>query len=72
MTKGFDALVGVCALGAKASACLRGAETFSLQSVMKLIVGVAVLDALDHQGWKLADSVIVRKQDLSLSMQPIG
>ena len=29
-------------------------------------------NALDHQGWKLADSVIVRKQDLSLSMQPIG
>ncbi len=72
LTKGFDARVGVCAVGVKESACLRGAETFSLQSVMKLIVGVAVLDAVDHQGWKLADPVIVRKQDLSLSMQPIA
>lgn len=72
LTTGFDARVGVCALGAKESACLRGTETFSLQSVMKLIVGVAVLDAVDHQGWTLADPVIVRKEDLSLSMQPIA
>ena len=39
---------------------------------MKLIVSIAVMDAVDKRGWKLSDPVLLRKQDLSLYMQPIS
>ena len=38
---------------------------------MKLIVSITVMDAVDKRGWKLSDPVLLRKQDLSLYMQPI-
>jgi len=72
LTKGFDGRVGVCVLGDKALACARGAELFSIQSVMKMIVGMAVLDAVDNRGWKLDESLLFRKQDLSVYQQPIA
>jgi beta-lactamase class A len=39
---------------------------------MKLLVGIAVMDAVDHRGWALTDAVIVRRQDLSLAVQPLA
>lgn len=39
---------------------------------MKLVAGAAVMDAIDHRNWRLADSVIVRREDLSLFVQPIA
>ncbi|WP_035957842.1 class A beta-lactamase [Bryobacter aggregatus] len=70
--KSIDGRVGICVRDADTTTCVRGAERFSLQSVMKLVVGIAVLDAVDHRGWKLEDPVLVRKQDLSLFVQPIS
>ena len=51
---------------------MHGGQSFSLQSVMKLIVSFAVLDAIDHQQLSLDDQVIVHRQDLSLYVQPIA
>jgi beta-lactamase class A len=39
---------------------------------MKLLVGFAVMDAVDHRRWRLDDGVVIRKQDLSLAVQPLA
>jgi beta-lactamase class A len=72
LTDGFDGRVGVCALDAKGPICVAGAEHFSMQSVMKLIVGMAVMDAVDHGQLHLQDAVVVRREDLSLFVEPIA
>jgi beta-lactamase class A len=64
--------IGVCVQSAKGVSCVRADEPFPLQSVMKLVVGVAVLDAVDRRGWKLDEAVVLHKQDLSLYQQPIA
>jgi beta-lactamase class A len=51
--------------------CVRGDERFSLQSVMKLVVGMAVLAAVDEGRLRLADPVVVTAADRSLGVQPI-
>jgi beta-lactamase class A len=53
-------------------ACVNGDERFSLQSVMKLLVSLAVMDAVDHRGWNLNERVLVHKENLSLYVQPIA
>jgi beta-lactamase class A len=57
---------------AAAAACVNGTQRFPLQSVMKLLVGIATMDAVDRRGWMLDEGVIVRKQDLSLAVQPLA
>jgi hypothetical protein len=52
--------------------CVNGDKRFSLQSVMKLIVGVAVMDAVDHGRWRLDEPVVVHRKDLSLYVLPIA
>lgn len=71
ITRGLDGVVGACAMDAAGVACVNGDRTFSLQSVMKLLAGIAVLDAVDHKGWKLDDAIVVKPEDLSLAVQPI-
>jgi beta-lactamase class A len=39
---------------------------------MKLLVGVAALDAVDHQRWRLDEQVTINRQDLSLNIQPLA
>ncbi len=70
----FDGRVGICAFDGMSAEpiCVNGEQRFSLQSVMKLVVGAAAMDAIDRKGWKLDDPVIVRRQDLSLYVQPIA
>jgi len=72
LTKDFDGRVGVCAQDEYGIACLNGDQRFSLQSVMKLIVAMAVMEKVDHPGWSLDEPIVVRKQDLSLYVQPIA
>ncbi len=67
-----DGRVGVCAKDAVVAVCLAGQERFSLQSVMKLVVAITVLDAVDSNSWQLDTPVIIHKQDLSLNVQPIA
>lgn len=64
--------LGVCVQTAKESTCVHAQDRFPLQSVMKLIVAFAALDAVDQGRWRLDDAVLVRKQDLSLNVQPIA
>ena len=64
--------VGACVQTPSGLACTRGTERFSLQSVMKLFVGIAVLDGVDQRRWKLTDEVLVERKDLSLGVQPIA
>jgi beta-lactamase class A len=47
-------------------------DRFSLQSVMKLIVGFAVLDAVDRGKLRLDERILIRRKDLSLNVQPIA
>src|SRR3954463_5544424 len=68
---------GVCVqLVAKDSTpvCLNAEHRYPMQSVIKLVVGMAVLDAIDRkQGtWKLNESVTIYPRDLSLYVQPIA
>jgi beta-lactamase class A len=72
LTRGFDGRVGICAQDETGLACAKGDQRFSLQSVMKLLVGLAVMDAVDHRGWRLDEEIVVRKEDLSLYVQPIA
>lgn len=72
ITKGFDGRVGACIQSSKQTACTRGEERFSLQSVMKLLVGFVALDAVDRKKWRLDEQVTIRIQDLSLAVQPLA
>jgi beta-lactamase class A len=67
-----DGRVGVCARDAAGITCVNGQQRFSLQSVMKLLVGLAVLDAVDRGTWRLDEQIVVRRSDLSLFVQPIA
>jgi beta-lactamase class A len=72
LTQDFDGRVGVCVEDRASTVCENGDQRFSLQSVMKLIVAVAVMDRIDNRDWRLNDSVVVRKEDLSVFVQPIA
>ena len=72
LAAGVDGRVGVCAQADAAPVCLNAGQRFSMQSVMKLLVGMAVMDAVDRGGWKLETAIRIRKQDLSLYMQPLA
>lgn len=72
LATGFDGRVGICVQDQRTTACVNGDQRFSLQSVMKLVAAAAVLDAVDHRGWKLDDPVLVRRSDLSLFVQPLA
>jgi len=72
ITRGLDGRVGVCVQDLATAACVNGTQRFPLQSVMKLLVGIATMDAVDRRGFRLDETVIVRKQDLSLAVQPLA
>jgi beta-lactamase class A len=72
LVTGFDGRVGVCVQEGSAVASINGDQRFSIQSVMKLVAGMAVLDDVDHNGWHLDDPILVRREDLSLSVEPIA
>ncbi len=67
LAKGFDGHVGVCAIDNSVESCVNGDRRFSLQSVIKLLVGMAAADTL-----QLSEPVTLRKEDLSLFVQPIA
>lgn len=64
----FDGQIGICAVEVKATKkpdCFNGEKAFPLQSVMKLVVAAAVLDAADREKLKLGDLILVRPEDAS-------
>ncbi|RWH82179.1 MAG: class A beta-lactamase [Mesorhizobium sp.] len=52
--------------------CVNGEQRFSLQSVMKVIVAAAVMKAADERRIALEDRVTIRREDLSVNIQPIA
>jgi beta-lactamase class A len=72
IAQGYPGRVGVCALSETASACVNADEPFALQSVMKLLASLAVMDAVDTKGWHLAEPITLHKEDLSLYVQPVA
>ncbi len=72
LAAGFDGRVGVCIGDGLLEACLNGASPFPMQSVMKLPVAVAALDAVDKGKWHLDDRVLVTRRDLSVFAQPLA
>ncbi|HTM47774.1 MAG TPA: class A beta-lactamase [Bryobacteraceae bacterium] len=72
LAAGFDGRVGICAQDRAGAVCLDGDGRFSLQSVMKLVAAVAVMDAIDAGRMRLNEEVLVRKEDLSVFVQPIA
>src|SRR5215475_14244090 len=63
---------GICVQTAHASICTHPQDRFAMQSVMKLIVAFAAMDAVDTKGWRLEQPVMVHKEDLSLYVQPLS
>jgi beta-lactamase class A len=63
--------VGVCVDDGSGPVCARGKERFSIQSVMKVVVSMAMLDAVDQKRFELHKKFIVKREDMSISMQPI-
>ena len=65
--------VGICVQDQpKSPVCVNGAQRFSLQSVMKLVVAAAVMQAVDEQRIRLDDQITIRREDLSVNIQPIA
>ena len=69
ISHGFDGRVGACVGEGRHMACVRGGERFSMQSVMKLLVGVAVLEAVDTLQWK-PEYVDPKALDLAIRAVP--
>jgi beta-lactamase class A len=63
--------MGIAVTNAAGTVVVNGNRRFSLQSVTKLITAAATLDAVDRGREKLNRSVLVRKSDLSVNVQPI-
>jgi beta-lactamase class A len=72
LVQGIDGRIGACVQAGERVACIRAEEKFSLQSVVKMAVGVAVLDSVDRGARRLTDAITVHKQDLSLYVQPLA
>lgn len=68
----FRGRVGACVQTTDQSTCVHGQDRFPLQSVMKLLVAFAVMDAVDTKHWRLDQTVLVRREDLSLYVQPMA
>lgn len=72
LTAGFKGRVGVCVQADTKPVCVNGDQRYSIQSVVKMLVSMAVLDAVDHKGWKLDTRIRIFNKDRSLSAQPIA
>jgi hypothetical protein len=70
LTDGFDGRVGVCALDAPGQSAL-GRSAFLHVERHEADRGMAVMDAVDHGQLHLQDAIAVRREDLSLFVQPI-
>ncbi|HEX3359132.1 MAG TPA: class A beta-lactamase [Tepidisphaeraceae bacterium] len=72
LTDHFDGRVGISVQNDSEAVDINGDQPFPLQSVMKLAVGMAVMDRVDDGKWHLDDEVVVHQQDLSLAVQPLA
>lgn len=66
-----DGVLGACIVDRHGASCANGDRPISMQSVMKLLVGMAVLDAVDQGRLTLADEVLLTRDDVSVFVQPL-
>lgn len=64
--------VGICVQDAADLACVNGHEVFSMQSTVKFLTALAVMDQVDQQKLKVGDKVTIHKKDLSVFVQPLA
>jgi len=64
--------LGVCVRAEKGIACVHAQDGFPLQSVIKILVGFAVLTEVDANRWHLDEPVTLYPADLSLNVQPVA
>jgi beta-lactamase class A len=72
LAKMVDGRVGACVAEGSATVCVNGDQRSSLQSVMKLVAAAAVLEEVDADRGRLDEPVTVRREDLSVGVQPIA
>jgi beta-lactamase class A len=72
MTRHFPGRVGVCVQEQSNIFSIDGNDRFPLQSVVKLVVAIAVLNEVDQHRLSLGTPVVLHKKDLSLAIQPIA
>jgi beta-lactamase class A len=63
--------LAACVVDAGGVACVNGDRPSSMQSVMKLIVALAVLDAVERGELALDEAVTLTRADVSVFVQPI-
>lgn len=63
--------LAACVVDDSGSACVNGDRPSSMQSVMKLIVALATLDAAERGELTLAEQVVLTRADVSVFVQPI-
>lgn len=66
MAGAFDGSIGICARDTVAPVCVHGSDRFPMESVAKLVVAIAVLDAVDRLGWRLDEPMVLSKEDASV------
>ena len=64
--------LGACVLDGARSACVNGDRPYPMQSVMKLLFAFAAFDAADRGILPIDGEVIVRREDLSVYVQPVA
>jgi beta-lactamase class A len=67
-----DGVLGVCISDSGRVSCVNGDRPFPMQSVMKLLVAMAALDAVDRGRFGINEPVVLRREDLSLFVQPLS
>ncbi len=72
LANGTHGRIGACVADASTVVCVNGDQRSSLQSVMKLVVAIAALEQVDAGRWRLDEAVTVRREDLSVFVQPIA
>jgi len=67
-----DGRLGACVGTGGRLACNRGQERFAMQSVIKLLVAVAMFRQVDRGEIALDDKVTVSRSDISVGIQPLA
>jgi beta-lactamase class A len=67
-----DGVLAACIAAGGPMACINGERPMPMQSVMKLIVAIAALDAVDRGVWSLDDQFTLHREDITPFAAPIG
>ena len=72
ITDNFPGRIGICVADGIHISCVNGDQSFSMQSVVKMITGMAVWDAVDRRQFKIDDPITLHLSDRAIGVQPIA